>query len=306
MARTGLAYSKEMLLHDTGPGHPEQSVRLTAIMEAIEKSGLDPMRIPVTPATQEDLLRVHEKQYIAEIQKTCAASDAYRYPDTPMVDASWVAAFLAAGACISTCKAVLDGQIDNAFCAVRPPGHHAEADKAMGFCLFNNIAIAARWLRDVAKLERVAILDWDVHHGNGTQHTFYEDPTVYYASLHQHPHYPGTGYPWERGAKNTNLNIQMKRGCGPEEWLDAIDNQVMPELERFDADFLLISAGFDTHRLDPLGGQVLESETFAEMTARAKTLANGRLVSALEGGYHLQALGESVVAHIRALQSDKT
>ena len=305
MARTGLVYDEAMLLHDTGPAHPERSGRLEAIIEAIEKADIELARIPITKATNEDLLRVHKTEYIAGIQKTCAANDAYRYPDTPMVHASWDAAFLAAGGVMSACKAVIEGKFDNAFCAVRPPGHHSEADRAMGFCLFNNVAIAARWLREAAGLKRVAIFDWDVHHGNGTQHTFYEDPTVFYASIHQHPHYPGTGYPWERGVENTNLNIQMSRGCGPKEWLDAIDGKVLPEIERFKPEFLLISAGFDAHKLDPLGGQVLEAETFGEMTHRVKKLAGGRVVSTLEGGYHLEALGESVVAHIRALQDSE-
>jgi len=148
----------------------------------------------------------------------------------------------------------------------------------------------------------VAILDWDVHHGNGSQHTFYEDETVYYASLHQYPHYPGTGRAEERGAANTNLNIPMSVGNGPKEWLTAIDDQVMPELTRFDPEFLLISCGFDSHRLDPLGGQQLESETFGEMTRRVKGLAGGRIVSTLEGGYHLEALAESALAHLEALR----
>jgi acetoin utilization deacetylase AcuC-like enzyme len=215
---------------------------------------------------------------------------------------SWNAALLAAGGGIAACKAVLDKAYDNVFCVVRPPGHHAERDWAMGFCLFNNVAIAARWLRSVAGVKRVAILDWDVHHGNGTQHAFYDDETVYYASIHQFPHYPGTGRPEERGAGNTNLNIPMAVGNGPKEWLSAIDKQVVPEFERFEPEFLLISAGFDAHRLDPLGGQLLEAETFAEITRRMRPFAGGRTVSLLEGGYHLEALSESATAHLKALQ----
>jgi acetoin utilization deacetylase AcuC-like enzyme len=304
MARTGLVYDSDMLLHDTGPGHVERPARLTAIMEAFEAAGLHPPRIPITLATEEDLLRVHTEDHVAEIKQTCAINGCYPDPDTPMVEASWRAALLAAGGTISACKAVLDGTVDNAFCVVRPPGHHAEADRAMGFCLFNNIAIAARWLRDVAQLERVAIFDWDIHHGNGTQHAFYNDPTVFYASMHQHPHYPGTGWPFERGSGRTPLTIQMPRGCGPEEWLDAIDHHVLPALQAFDPTFFLISAGFDTHKLDPLGGQLLESDTYAVMTNRLKGLAGGKLVSTLEGGYNLEALAESCVAHFRALQGD--
>jgi acetoin utilization deacetylase AcuC-like enzyme len=302
MARTGLVYDAEMLLHDTGAGHPERAARLTAIMSAFEAAGLNPPRIPIVPAEEADLLRVHTQEHVEEIRAVCAANAIYSAPDTPMMSASWRAALLAAGGVISACRAVLDGTVDNAFCAVRPPGHHAETDRAMGFCLFNNIAVATRWLLDVAKLERVAILDWDVHHGNGTQQAFFEEPRVLFASLHQHPHYPGTGWPFERGVNNNVMNVQMPRGLKIEDWLNRIDDKILPAFEQFDPQFLLISAGFDTHHLDPLGGQLLESDAFAVMTNRVKGFAGGRVVSTLEGGYHLDALAESCVEHFRALQ----
>ena len=304
MARTGLVYDDAMLLHDPGSGHPECPARLAAIKTAFEKADIDPTEISITLATTEDLARVHSEEHIETIRRTCATNARYTDPDTHMVQASWKAAMLAAGGAISACKAVHEGVVDNAFCAVRPPGHHAEHDRAMGFCLFNNIAIAARWLQKIAGVKRVAIFDWDVHHGNGTQHTFLNDPTVYYASIHQHPFYPGTGWPWERGAEDTNLNIQMARGTGPDQWIEAITKQILPEFERFKPDFLLISAGFDAHHLDPIGGQRLETETFAQMTNLVKGIANGRVVSLLEGGYHLEALGDCAVAHFRALQED--
>jgi acetoin utilization deacetylase AcuC-like enzyme len=171
----------------------------------------------------------------------------------------------------------------------------------MGFCLFNNVAVAARWLQAEAGLQRVAILDWDVHHGNGSQHSFYNDPTVYYASLHQWPHYPGTGRPEERGAYSTTLNIPMPPGTPAAAWLGAIETRVVPEFEAFAPDFLLISCGFDAHADDPLGDQNLQAEDFAAMTRLVKHLAGGRVVSLLEGGYNLRALGESAVAHFRAL-----
>jgi len=304
MARTGLIYCEEAIRHDTGHFHPESPARLTAIMHAFKKAGLNPPRLDVTRASREDLLRVHTGEHIDNIEHTCATGVPYRDPDTRMGQGSWDAALLAAGAGISGCKAVLEKRIDSVFSAMRPPGHHAEREWAMGFCLFNNIAIAARWLRDEADVARVAILDWDVHHGNGTQHTFYDDDTVYYASLHQHPHYPGSGYPQERGKNNTNLNVQMPPGCSAGQWLTALDSQILPEFERFAPEFLLISSGFDAHRLDPLGRQLLEAETYAEMTRRIKGLAGGRIVSFLEGGYHLEALGESAVAHFKALQED--
>jgi len=302
VARTAIVYREEMLKHDTGLGHPERPARLTAILDAFDQAGVHPPQLDIEPATFDDLARVHSKRHIVSIEKVCATNGSYPDPDTPMVSESWPAALLAAGGVISACKAVLDGTCDNVFCVVRPPGHHAERDWAMGFCLFNNIAIACRWLRDVAGVKRAAIVDWDVHHGNGTQHAFYEDETVYYASLHQYPHYPGTGPASERGAGNTNLNVPMRAGCGPKEWLGAIDEQVLPELERFDPEFLLISSGFDAHRLDPLASQQLESETYGEMTRRVKGLAGGRIVSALEGGYNLKALGESALSHLEALQ----
>jgi len=304
MAKTGFCYREECLQHDTGPLHPESPERLLAVLEAFKKAGLNPPRVDVEPATRDDLLRVHTIGHIETIERTCARGLPYPDLDTTMSKGSWQAALLAAGGAIASCKAVLDKKFDNVFWAMRPPGHHAERDHAMGFCLFNNIAVAARWLRDVAGLAKVAIIDWDVHHGNGTQHAFYDDDTVYYTSIHQHPHYPGTGYPHERGKNDTNLNIQMPPGCAPEEWLAAMDNMILPELDRFKADFLLISSGFDAHRLDPLGRQLLEAEHFAQLTRRVKRLAQGRIVSLLEGGYHLDALGECAVAHFRALQED--
>jgi acetoin utilization deacetylase AcuC-like enzyme len=210
---------------------------------------------------------------------------------------------LAAGAGIAACEAVLDKKVDNAFCAVRPPGHHAERDRALGFCLFNNVAVAARWAQRERDVERIAIVDWDVHHGNGTQQAFYDDPTVYYASIHQHPLFPGTGRPDERGAKNTNLNVQMRPGAGDEAWLAALDEKILPELRRFDPQLLVMSAGFDAHRMDPLANQDLHTETFGEITRRLLSLDASAVVSVLEGGYNLEALGASVVAHVNALQA---
>lgn len=303
MARTGLVFDEDMILHDTGTHHPERPARLTAIMKALEDAGIVLPRIPITLATDEDILRVHTPGHLEEIRETCLHGFEYADPDTPMVAASFRAALLAAGGTISACRAVLDGTFDNVFCAVRPPGHHAERGRAMGFCLFNNVAIAARWLQACAGLKRIAILDWDVHHGNGTQQAFFDDPDVLFVSLHQHPHYPGTGWPFERGANNTTVNIQMPRGCGPAEWLDALGQKAFPAIEQFAPEFLLISAGFDTHHLDPLGGQDLDEAAYMEMTAQALRLTGGKAVSVLEGGYHLDALGTSVVAHITALQA---
>lgn len=301
--RTGFCFREEGLLHDTGRGHPECAARLDAVRNAFAQAKAAYCPINVTPAERADLLRVHTAEHVDTIEHTCSNNADYPDADTVMVQASWDAALLAAGGAIAACRAVLDGEVDNAFAAMRPPGHHAERDRALGFCLFNNVAIAARWLRDVRGTGKVAILDWDVHHGNGTQHTFYNDDTVYYASMHQHPLYPGTGYPGERGKNNTNLNVQMGWGFGPKEWLAALDSRIIPEIERFGPDFLLISCGFDAHTLDPLASQRLEADTYAEMTHRVKHLAGGRIVSLMEGGYHLRALGESAVAHLNALRA---
>ncbi len=304
MARTGLVYHEDMLLHRAGSGHPERPERLETVVQAIRGANLDPVEITPEPADRSELLRVHTEEHVDRIERTCAGNTLYPDPDTQMVEESWRAALLAVGATLEGCRAVLEGRVDNVFCAVRPPGHHAERDRAMGFCLFNNVAIAARWLRDVAGVGRVAILDWDVHHGNGTQQAFYDDDTVYFASMHQHPLYPGTGRPEERGAGNTNLNIPMEWGAGPREWLSALDDRILPEFRRFDPEIVLISCGFDAHRLDPLANQELEAETYGEMTRKALTLAGGRVVSVLEGGYNLQALRGSVLAHFRALREN--
>ncbi|MBN2310651.1 MAG: histone deacetylase [Candidatus Hydrogenedentes bacterium] len=302
MARTGFLYLNQGLAHDAGPHHPESPERLEAIARAFERARLNPPLISPQPATHQDLARVHSEEHIALIEQTCKTGAVYPDPDTGMGAGSWDAALHAAGGVIAACRAVLKGEFDNAFCAVRPPGHHAERERAMGFCLFNNVAMAARWLQREAGVDKVAILDWDVHHGNGTQQAFYEDAQVYVAGIHQHPLYPGTGDPAERGAGQSNLNIRMPWGAGPREWLAAIESRILPELTRFAPDFLLISCGFDAHRLDPLAAQELESDTFAQMTRSVRAVAGGRIVSVLEGGYHLAALGESAALHFQALQ----
>ena len=304
MGRTAFIFSDEGFEHTMPPGHPECPERLAAIRDAFAKAKLYPPRIEPEEATRQDLLRIHSAEHIETIRETCATSASYIDPDTYMAPGSWRAALLGAGAAIAACKAVLDGEYTHVFSATRPPGHHAEHDRAMGFCLFNNVAIAARWLRDVAEIKRVAILDWDVHHGNGTQHSFYEDPTVCYVSLHQHPHYPGTGRAEERGANNTNLNLPMFPDTSREEWMETFQKKAVPELEAFAPDFLLISCGFDAHELDPLAQQNLCTEDYAKMTHSVKHLADGKIVSLLEGGYNLHALGESAVAHFQALKED--
>ena len=305
MKACGLVYDARCMLHDQGDGHLERPERLEAIRAAIDASGLALTEIPARHATREDLLRVHTAEHVDCIERTCAEGLPYPDPDTQMGPASWEAALLAAGGAMAACDAVLEGRVTNAFCALRPPGHHAEAEFALGFCLFNNVAVAARYAQAVRGVGRVAILDWDVHHGNGTQHIFYDDPSVYYASMHEHPHYPGTGVAHERGAGGTTLNIPMAWDTPAARWLDALEREILPEFERFAPDLLLISAGFDANHRDPLGGQALTEAHFAEMTRMVKGLAGGKVVSLLEGGYNLEALAASVVAHVRALAEEE-
>ncbi len=301
MAKTALMYCDEALAHDTGEFHPESPQRLEAIRQYFQDHSIDAPILRPEPAAREDLLRVHAADHVDAVQACCINGQEYPDPDTVVCPSTWEAALLSAGAGITACKAILDGEIDNAFVMMRPPGHHAEPEYGMGFCLFNNIAVAARYLRESGAAHRVAILDFDVHHGNGTQHAFYNDETVLFISLHEYPQFPGTGFPHERGKDNTNLNIQMPPGCSPTQWTNTLHGVVVPQLELFSPDFLLISAGFDGHRLDPLGNQLLEASHYGEMTRMVKHIANGRIVSFLEGGYHLEALQESAAAHVAAL-----
>ncbi|MCX8065094.1 MAG: histone deacetylase [Candidatus Hydrogenedentes bacterium] len=301
MSEVAIVFREEALFHDTGPFHPERPARLEAILEAFKKHDIHPPILDIESASKEDLLRVHTRAHIETVEKTCRENLDYPDPDTVMGEASWDAALLAAGGAVSACKAVLEGKFKAVFEIMRPPGHHAEPDRAMGFCMFNNVAVAGRWLTDVAGLKRIAIFDFDVHHGNGTQKTFYEDDRVYYVSIHQYPHYPGTGFPEERGKNNTNLNVQMMPGVPAELWHSAMANLILPELKRFTPEFLLISAGFDAHVRDPLGRQNLTEDDFVKITKAVMEVVNGKVVSVLEGGYDLESLGESSVAHYLAL-----
>jgi acetoin utilization deacetylase AcuC-like enzyme len=301
MRSVGLAFHEEALKHDTGPGHPECARRIPAILDALRASSLALTDLDVSHADRADLLRAHTAEHVDRIESVCKEGGWYPDPDTHMMPASWPAALSSAGAAIAACRAVLAGEVDRAFCPMRPPGHHAEHDQAMGFCLFNNVAVAARWLQAEAGVGKVAIVDWDVHHGNGTEDITLEDDSIFYASLHQHPLYPGTGSPDVRGRNNTNLNLRFGPGCDPDTWPERLEAEVFPALEKFDPDFLLLSAGFDAHRLDPLGSQRLENAHFEALTTPLLPVASGRIVSLLEGGYNLQALGSAVTAHVSVL-----
>ncbi len=265
--------------------------------------------VEAEPAERAWIERVHDPKYVAAILALDISDPVpLDWGDTVATRVTPQAALFAAGCGVQAAKMVLGGKLQSAFCAVRPPGHHAERDRAMGFCIFNNVAIAAAHLLDECGLERVAIVDWDIHHGNGTEGMFIEDSRVMYISLHQYPHYPGTGSADMSGlgpGRGFTLNIPMGSGAGDTDYLKAFNTQVTPALDRFKPEFILISAGFDGHRDDPLSGTLLTSSVFGEMTHLVRSVAErhckGRIVSMLEGGYDLNALAESVEEHLKAL-----
>ena len=311
LASTGFVYHPRCVDHDTGAGHPECADRLRAIQQRLEEGGVLAELDVCQPEAAEErwILQVHERDYVERVARVCrSAPTTLDVSDVPVCPASGEIARLAAGGFLAAVDRVMDGSWNNGFVACRPPGHHAEHREAMGFCIFNNIAIAARYLRERHGLERVAIVDFDVHHGNGTQHTFEEDPAVLYASLHQYPHYPGTGAAKERGrgaGEGATLNCPLKPGTGDAEWQEALESQVLPALEEFRPQFLLVSAGFDAHAQDPLSMTRVTEAGFRAMTQGLLDVAarhcEGRLVATLEGGYHLEALASSVEAHLQEL-----
>jgi acetoin utilization deacetylase AcuC-like enzyme len=312
MARTGFVYHADYLQHDMGYGHPESPQRLRAIIARLEETGLlaDLVRIDPKPATDDWVTQVHTNSYVKAL-RTRAPHQGYVSldPDTSMSPGSLNAAYLAAGGVLTAVDAIMDGRVDNAFCAVRPPGHHAEADRAMGFCLINNVAVAARYFQKRYGLERIAIVDWDVHHGNGTQHAFYKDPSVFFFSTHQYPYYPGTGAVDERGegkGEGFTLNVPLPAGMGDKEYLEIFNHILRPALKAYRPDAIIISAGFDAHRDDPLAGMNLTAEGYRALTKAVKEIAgehaSGRVLSCLEGGYNLAALAASVEGHLRVLQ----
>ncbi|HVJ37475.1 MAG TPA: histone deacetylase family protein [Stenotrophomonas sp.] len=291
--------------HDPGPDHPESPARLEAVVSALREQfpELEWREAPL--AKLGDLCRVHERELIDSVLE--APIDGYRMldVDTVMSPGSGAAALRAAGAGIAAVDAVMAGQAETAFCAVRPPGHHATAQHAMGFCLFNNIAVAAAHARERHGLERVAVVDFDVHHGNGTQAIFERDPAVQYLSTHESGLYPHSGSVYERGVGNIH-NALLPPGSGGFRFRNTWADQMLPLLDAFRPQLVLVSAGFDAHMRDPQADLMLEAEDFGWLTAELRTLARrhaqGRLVSMLEGGYDLQALRESSVAHVGALR----
>ncbi len=305
------AYHPEMLEHDTGPYHPERPDRLRAIVEHLHTTGLwDQLEhIDVPLATEEHLQLIHPPSYIERIRKAADSGAQYLDPDTFVSTHSYAAALRAVGAILRCCDVVLQtNHRTSAFAAVRPPGHHAEPQRAMGFCLFNNVAIAARYAQQQYQLSRIAIVDWDVHHGNGTQAAFYSDPSVLYISLHQYPLYPGTGSEVEQGegpGYGTTLNIPLPPASGGGVYRQAFEQKVLPKLRDFQPDFLLVSAGYDAHRNDPLASMLLEASDFGWMTRQLVTFAKNHteygIALVLEGGYHLEALARSVALTLETL-----
>jgi len=309
-AKVAFVYHPACLEHSNGANHPERPQRISSVHQRVKRSGLLDRLVQIAPepCPVERLERVHERAYVAALRQACRQAPARLDPDTSVSTGSWEAALLSAGGAVAACDAVMSGKVGAAFVATRPPGHHAEADRAMGFCLLNNVAVAARHLQDEYGIGRVAIVDWDVHHGNGTQHLFEEDGDVFYFSVHQFPFYPGTGDRRERGrgkGTGSTLNAPLGAGCGDDEYRKVFREILRPALDEFRPEAILISAGFDAHRDDPLAGMKVTEEGYVDLTRIVQSIAGdhcgGRIVSLLEGGYDLNGLAASVEAHLEAL-----
>jgi acetoin utilization deacetylase AcuC-like enzyme len=290
-----------------GPGHPERADRIRVIERALEAEAFQSLAREQAPRVSRDaLLRVHPEAYVAAIEQAAPSEGFTRLDaDTSMSPGTLDAAMHAAGGATFAVDEVMSGRVVNAFVAARPPGHHAERATPMGFCFFNNAAVAARHAQAVHGAERVAIIDFDVHHGNGTQDIFWNDASVMYGSTHEMPLYPGTGAISERGEHGQIVNAPLRAGDGGDQFREALDTAILPRLEAFGPDLIVVSAGFDAHRLDPLGGLNLVEADYAWVTRRLMAIAqkncNGRVVSLLEGGYDLIGLSRSAAAHVAAL-----
>jgi acetoin utilization deacetylase AcuC-like enzyme len=313
---TAIIYSDEYLKHDTG-NHPERSERYRATLDGLMADGdfwNDLVKIAPRAATDEELLRCHSERAVERVEQACSQAALYNHvaldADTVVSHYSEVAARLAAGGVCRAVEAVVGGEAETAFVACRPPGHHATVGRAMGFCLYNNVAVAARYAQAAYpdRIKEVLIVDFDVHHGNGTQDIFYDDPTVFYYSLHQYPWYPGTGDAGERGVREGEgytMNIPVPAMTPAEDYLRLFEEGLESVMKSFSPDLVLISAGFDAHEADPLGQLLLDDASYERMTKKLKeaalTTGEGRIVSCLEGGYNLRALGDAARAHVQAM-----
>ncbi len=312
MSRCGLLYDPVFLEHLTGIGHPEQPKRASHAYDAIVQARLDQKILPLTcsPCKMEHLERVHTGQYLAQAQKDIGKGLAQLSTgDTSVCKESWEVALRATGGMVEATSQIFSGSIDRAFCLSRPPGHHATPARGMGFCIFNHAAVAARYAQAVHGVGKVLIVDWDVHHGNGTQDVFYKDESVYFFSTHQSPWYPGTGSREETGAGKGlgyNRNHPLPAGAGQAEIVEnAFADDLVHRMDRYRPELVIISAGFDSKLGDPLGQFQLTDEDFSELTRVVRSIAdeysNGRVLSILEGGYHLEGLSQACVAHLKAL-----
>lgn len=297
--------------HLTGPGHPERPERYDAITAGLEQAGIVKQATRIAPrrASEDEIAMCHSRDYIATVKRDIArGAHDLSTGDTAVSPRSLDVALEATGGVLGVVDAVLNGRAKNAFCAVRPPGHHATAIRGMGFCIFNNVAIAARYAQRKHGLSRVAIVDWDVHHGNGTQDIFYDDGSVFFFSTHQSPWYPGTGARDETGegaGKGATMNCPFPAGSGRTQILGAFREQLLPAMQKFKPELVIVSAGFDSRVGDPLGGFLLTDEDFADLTRllmdMAEEHAGGRLLSVLEGGYSLSGLSAAVKSHVTTL-----
>lgn len=313
MKKTGFLYDKRFLLHDTGPYHPEMAPRLEAILQGIESAGMlkHLISVPAKPADLKWIETIHKPEYIHKFEKVCLSGcREFECADNQICSKTYEIARLVVGGVLEAVNMVMDGKLDNAFCAIRPPGHHAEIGQAMGFCYFNNVAIAARFLQRKWDIKRILIIDFDVHHGNGTQHFFEEDPTVYYFSTHQHPSfaYPGTGREFEKGkfaGLGFTKNCPLLPGQGDKELKQIYKSELFPLFADFKPEVVLLSTGFDAHIDDVMSDIKFSSDCFEwiikEIIKQANQYANGRIISVLEGGYSLERLPELAKTHVAAL-----
>ncbi len=311
MSKTGIAYDRRVKNHNTGPGHPERPERFTAVLNRLEMAGVlaELIQLDTRTATTDELALAHSRQYLDLVGREVAQDrEQLSTGDTAIGRASDEVGKIAAGCALTAVDAVFTGQVDNAFCATRPPGHHANSARGMGFCIYNHVAVAARYAQQKYGAERVLIADWDVHHGNGTQDIFYDDSSVLFFSTHQSPWYPGTGAASERGEGRgigMTINCPLRAGAGRKEIVGAFRERLLPAAHEFCPDVVFLSAGFDSRAGDPLGQFLLTDDDFGELTRMmidvAAQCCSSRLISVLEGGYSLDGLACASEAHVRAL-----